>query len=299
MKNLLLYNFGLELDKIDNLDEENYSFYIDYQKFYFLVCSRPLEDLEEIYQISEQQTIGYHHFIKNKFDSLITPYMGKNYCLLKVNGPENNEIDTLDILKDTVTYKNAKSTLLRTDWGGLWSSKVDYLEYQISELGTTHKVARHSFSYYVGLAENAIEYYNLLKPDELTTYISHRRLKYPLYSKDYYNPLYIVVDFKPRDYSSYFKMAFFEGVDVRKELKILIDKNIFTPLEYNLFFARLLYPSYYFDALQEVLENNLDDDNLLKYIEKVDDYEEFLRFVYEQIKPKSSMLKIEWLVGKS
>lgn len=299
MKNVLLYNFDLDIDKIDNLDKENYSFYIDYQKYYFLLYNRPLEDLEEIYTLTEQFSKEFHRIIKNKFGALVTPYMGKNYCLLKINGPENNEIDSLDIAKDTIPFTNRSSSLIRTDWGNLWSSKVDYLEYQISELGTTHKVARHSFSYYVGLAENAIEYFNLLKPEDLTTYISHRRLKSPLLSKDFYNPLNIVVDYKPRDYASYFKTKFFEGEDIKKELQILVDKNAFSPLEYNLFFARLLYPSYYFDALQSVLEMGVDDDILIKYIEKVDDYEEFLRFAYDQFKTKSSMLKIDWLIKKS
>lgn len=299
MKNVLLYNYNLEPENLNTIGDHECSFYVNYEKYYFVVFNRPLEDLEEIYAISQSLKPYYHHIIKNRFDTPATPYMGKNYCLIKMNGPENNEIDVLDLIKDTVPFTQNKSPLLRTDWGNLWSSKVDYLEYQISELGTTHKVVRHSFSYYVGLAENAIEYFNLLKPDDLTTVISHRRIKTPFRSKDYYNPLDIIIDYKARDYASYFKMKFFEKKDVLEEVRLLVQKDILNPLEYNLLFCRLLYPSYYFDALHQVLEHDADDDSLLKYIDLVNDYEDFLRNVYDLFKTKSSMLKIDWLVSKS
>lgn len=299
MKNVLLYNYNLEPENIQIQNENECSFYVDYEKYYLLLFDRPLEDLEEIYAITQKLKPTYHHIIKNRFSSLTTPYKGKNYCLIKINGPENSEIDILDLIKDTTQYTEKTSSLLRTDWGNLWSSKVDYLEYQISELGTTHKVVRHSFSYYVGLAENAIEYYNLLKPEELTTVISHRRIRSPFKSADYYNPLDIVIDYKARDYASYFKMKFFEQKDILKEMRLLVDKNILNPLEYNLLFCRLLYPSYYFDALYCVLEKGADDDTLIKYIERVDDYEDFLRATYDLFKTKTSMLKIDWLISKS
>ncbi len=274
------------------------SFYIDYSKYYFVVFSRPIEDLEEIYALQENLA-GYHRIIKNRFDSIATPYKGKNYCLLKVYGPEHSEIDITDMLANIIPVKITASSLLRTDWGSLWSSKVDYLEYQISELGMTHKAARHSFSYYVGLAENAIEYFNLLKPEDLEVVIGHRRLKNSFVSKDYYDPLNVVIDYRPRDFAAYFKTKFFEGEEVLREVKILVDRNIFSPLEYNLLFCRLLYPSYYFDALGKVLELGYDDDTLLQYIEKVDAYEDFLRSTYELLKTKSSMLKIDWLLERS
>ena len=53
------------------------------------------------------------------------------------------------------------------------------------------------------------------------------------------------------------------------------------------------------DILHQVLEHDADDDSLLKYIDLVNDYEDFLRNVYDLFKTKSSMLKIEWLISKS
>lgn len=299
MKNVLLYNYNLDLDNIVETDDGNYYFYIDYVKYYFVYSDRPEENLKEIFSILNSNKNDFNKIIPNRFEAIYTPYKGKNYVLIKASVPENNEIDILDLVKPPIIYDDPRSKILRTNWGELWSAKVDYLEYQMSELGTTHKIARHSFSYYVGLAENAIEYFNLLNPDNLSTVISHRRINSPFRSKEYYDPLDIVIDYKSRDFASYFKMKFFESRDVLNEVKLLIDKDILNPLEYNLLYARLIYPSYYFDDLKKVLEENADDEILLKYISQVDAYEIFLKEVYELIKKKSSMLKIDWLLKSS
>lgn len=299
MKNVLLYNYNLDLDNIVETDDGNYYFYIDYVKYYFVYSDRPEENLKEIFSILNSNKNDFNKIIPNHFEAIYTPYKGKNYVLIKASVPENNEIDILDLVKPPIIYDDPRSKILRTNWGELWSAKVDYLEYQMSELGTTHKIARHSFSYYVGLAENAIEYFNLLNPDNLSTVISHRRINSPFRSKEYYDPLDIVIDYKSRDFASYFKMKFFESRDVLNEVKLLIDKDILNPLEYNLLYARLIYPSYYFDDLKKVLEENADDEILLKYISQVDAYEIFLKEVYELIKKKSSMLKIDWLLKSS
>ncbi len=297
MKNLLLYNYNLNVEKIDNISPDNYSFYIDYDKYYFKKINRPLEDIVEIYEITNNKK-AYNQIIKNRFSSITTLYEDSPYILIKVNSPENIEVDCLDIISDMTPYNRKSSVLNRTNWGELWSQKIDYLEYQVSELGTAHKTVRKSFSYYVGLAENAITYYNALAPIDSPTYLQHRRLIYPLFNYYYRDPQELVLDYRVRDIASYFKHQFFEGNNPIKEVKLLVGKNVLTPLEYNLLFTRLLYPSYYFDAVHLVLEKDEDDDYLLKYIEKVHTYEDFLNDVFDLFKTKSSMLKIDWLIKK-
>ena len=77
---------------------------------------------------------------------------------------EQKEYDLFDIInfQREYTATNKVVSLYQNDWGNLWSSKVDYLEYQMSELGKNFPTLLNSFSYYVGLAENAISYVNSL-----------------------------------------------------------------------------------------------------------------------------------------
>lgn len=297
MKNLLIYNYGLEPEELIQ-NGDNYSFYVGYDKYYFLKVTRPIEDLKEIFDITKEKN-HFHKFILNRSSSIFTEYEKNSYILFKIVCPENNEVDCIDLIKNMDFIDTKNTILLRNNWSQLWSEKVDYLEYQISELGTGHDLIRKSFSYYVGLAENAIQYFNLLDAPSNRFVLSRKRISYPLYEKEYNDPMNLVIDCVSRDFAGYFKAKFFYGENPVDDIKILAKKGILTPLEYNLLFCRLLYPSYYFDAIHEILENGSQDNILLPIIEKANKYETFLNEVFNIFKTKSSMIKIDWLIKKS
>lgn len=297
MKNALLFYYNLNATDLKRENDRSYSFYIDYDKFYLYKLNRPQEDIEEMVKIVSLYPTSFHRIIPNKLTTAITKIEEDFYILIKINGPEHSEIDLRDIISSQITYKE-NSILNRSNWGTLWSEKVDYLEYQVSELATTHPIIKKSFSYYVGLAENAISYFNILNPENLPLYLSHRRISKNPISLDFYNPLNLVVDYRVRDIASYLKIQFFEREtsELLKELDFLIEKDILTPLEYNLLFCRLLYPSYYFDELSNILEKNTDEQDILTYVEKTSQYEKFLNDVFKRFTKKSSMIKIDWLI---
>ena len=294
MKNLLIYNYSITVDTFQNIDA-GITFYIDYDKYYFLELSRLPKELLEINDILTNHINPYHFIIKNKLGDIITTDGNKNYCLIKIRGPENDEMTLKEMLYNLIEINKPNSILRRDNWGLLWSEKVDYLEYQISELGTNHPIILSSFSYYVGLAENAIEYFNLIDNKNEKLVLSQKRIKYPNISRNYFNPLNLVIDNKTRDLSEYLKSCFFENGYPIDELTDIIKKHILNQNEYNLLYSRLLYPSYYFDELSEILEKNKKEDVLLKYINKVNNYEEFLKKVYLLLSRNCKMIKIDWI----
>lgn len=300
MKNSIIYYYNIVPENLMEVNS-SYSFYINYDKYYLLRIKRPKEDIDEIISIVAMSPRFFHIPIPNISGSYLTKINDDVYILIKVNGPENSEIDMRDILSSTIPYDVKKPILVRTNWGVLWSEKVDYLEYQISELAVEKNIIKRSFSYYVGLAENAIEYFNLLNPSNAKTYVAHRRIKYPTISLNFYDPLNIVIDYRVRDIASYLKMKFFNVSyeEIMEEVDLVIEKGMLTSLEYNLLFARLLYPSYYFDDLYRVLELGYDEESLLVYIEKVHDYEKFLNDVFIKFSSQTSMIVIDWLIKKS
>ncbi len=300
MKNAILFNYNLDAKDINEIPNGSVSFYIDYIKYYLMRVKRPNKDIEEIYTITKEYPNNFYTIIKNKDNSIFTKIDDVEYILIRISGAEHNEIDLEDILSYTIPYENKSTILNRTNWGDLWSEKVDYLEYQVSELATEHPIIKGSFSYYIGLAENAIQYFNSLDPRGANTHISHRRIKENLDSLHFYDPLDIVIDYLPRDIASFIKIKFFQDKD--EALRIvdrLIQKKILSPLEYNLLFCRLLYPSYYFDTLTRVLEDKDDEKNLLKFIDNVDEYERFLNDVFHRFETVSSMIKIDWLIKEA
>ncbi len=297
MKNTIIFYYGLNPE--DLIEEKDLAtFYINYDKYQLRFVDRPLKDFEDIVKIISPLSPKFHQIIPNKENSLFTKVDDRYYILLKIKNPEHGEIDLLDIISFNSKIGPDNSSLKRTNWNELWSQKVDYLEYQVSELASNKSIIRNSFSYYIGLAENAIEYFNLLDTKDLELHISHKRIKYPTTTGYFYDPLNIILDFKVRDIASYLKMKFFhvDRKTIQKDLDILVNKDFLKPLEYNLLFARLMYPSYYFDALTSILEDNKDEEILLKYIEQVNDFEKFLNLVYAKFSQKASMIKIDWLI---
>ena len=297
MKNLLLYNYGIDIDILENIDN-GICFYIDYNKYYFLKITRVPSDIEEISSLLNKYINPYHFIIQNKFGDVITIDDKIPYVLIKIKSAENEEIEIRDILLNQMRVDDSYSILRRDNWGTLWSEKVDYLEYQVSELAKDHPILISSFSYYVGLAENAIEYFNALGENDKTLVLSQKRIKYPNISRNYYNPLNLVIDNRVRDIAEYLKTYFFESGDVIESLKYVIDKDILSNYEYNLLYARLLYPTYYFDDIQAILENGKDEDELLKYINQASDYESFLKEAYHLLSKKCEIIKIDWIVNQ-
>ena len=196
-----------------------------------------------------------------------------------------------------------KSHLYRISWAKLWSDKIDYFEYQISELGQGKDLILNSFSYYIGLGENAISYVtntlNKYKPTNLDKIcLSHRRIKFPNYKLNYFNPLSFIFDYEIRDIAEFIKSAFFSNEDALNYLKQALKTTNFSIFSLSLLYARLLYPTYYFDLYEQIMNNEENEEKLIPLIEKIDNYEKFLQEAYLEINKYAPIDRIEWLLKK-
>ena len=293
IKNILLYFYGINISDI-SCNNTSYSFYIDYNLYFLTKIIRPYKEVIAINELLISYKNNYHKMIINKFGNYISEVKNQGYVLLKTEYPLHKEIDLRDIIYNQKVVQNYK-VLNRTNYEELWSSKVDYLEYQINELGLNYKIIKNSYNYYIGLAENAIHYFNLINTNNEKLVISTKRIYYPNYSKDYYNPLNIVIDYRIRDIAEYIKASFFKGINVLDELKSVIELNTLSDIEYSLLYARLLFPTYYFDLVGYILENNMDESRLLNILDKASEYEKFLKEVYILINKKTAITAIDWL----
>lgn len=307
MKDLIkyIYNIEIEEEKIYN-SGENFEFKINNSLFLLCLAVRNEKELSEIYQIISElksRKIPVHTLVLNRENKLISKIYDQNYILLKIENNEQKEINILDIMnfQESLLISKNKKHLYRNNWGELWSKKIDFFEYQIHELGKNKKIILNSFSYYIGLAENAIEYVNNTnKKFQITTEesisLSHKRIEFPNLAKNYFNPLQFIFDLQVRDIAEYIKSAFFKSQDdAWIELKAFINRKKRSAYEYQMFFARILYPSYYFDVYENVMNNKEKEESLLKYIEKVNDYEIFLKNVYREIRKIHLIDEIKWL----
>jgi len=307
MKEIVNYYYNFDVEEVE--ENKNYlSFNYYGENFYFVFFNRTEEELKDIVELCielKYKGIRVHDIVLNRDNSLVTKVGENNYLLLKLNTNKNDIVDFISVSEMTNKLKlnRSNSKLYRNNWGELWSKKIDYFEYQIKELGKDKKIIIDSFSYYIGLAENAISYVNKINKvigmgefDNIT--LSHRRIFYPNTNLNYLNPLSFIFDLEIRDIAEYLKIEFFNGEDSLLDLITYLKIKRLTSYSYHMLYARLLYPSYYFDIYEDVMNNNGDEERLVKIISKVNDYENFLKKAYEEISKYTNLEKINWLIKK-
>lgn len=307
MEQFLKYFYNIYVDKVYRKNE-SYYFYKDNNLFWIVKNYRTEEELKDIYQINYEllnNNYPVNEIILNIYNLPISNYEGKEYILLKINCNTSADIDLNDILKNNYNLflNKEKKELYRNNWAELWERKIDYFEYQIKELGRDKKIILNSFSYYIGLAENAISIANntnLNNNDINNVVLSHRRVNYPNMEYDYYNPLNFIFDLEVRDVAEYLKSMFFytDRTKTMNELINYINKSNLNNYTANMLYARLLYPSYYFDIYEKVIEDLDDESNLLDIINKTGEYELFLKDVYYELSKKFNIEMILWIVNK-
>ena len=111
-----------------------------------------------------------------------------------------------------------------------------------------------------------------------------------------------LIDYDVRDYAEYIKEVFYHNKDfdclnlVRESLN---DKR-YTRDDFGLFYARMLYPSYFFDCFSKyILEDKLKEEELMAILDRVDDYENLLKDIYYEIKKVYDIPEVTWLLKKS
>ena len=307
MKDIINYYYNLNIESVEDWDNI-YCFKWNNSEFYFVPLKRTERELIDLVEISKElKTKGLecHDIILNKFEKLITNVYEANYILLKPIGDIYEEYDLLDMIKinNALILTPNKSNLYRNSWAKLWSDKIDYFEYQIHELGKEKEIILDSFSYYIGLGENAISYVNNTNSKYKQTALdrislSHRRIKYPNYKLNYLNPLSFIFDLEVRDIAEYIKSAFFAGEDALSYLKEVLKITKFTIYSLELLYARLLYPSYYFDVYESIMNDLEEEEKLIPIIEKANDYEDFLKDAYLEINKYAPIEGIAWILDK-
>lgn len=308
MRESINYYYNFNIEDVENWGD-TYRFYYSDQLFYFVPFKRAEAELEDIINVSKelkQKNIEVHDILMNIFGRVITNIQNTNYVLLRTIGDISEKFEISDIIKmnNMLILNETKSKLYRNSWASLWSAKLDYFEYQVSELGKDKPLILDSFSYYLGLGENAISYLNEItskytpsKDDRIC--LSHKRIDVPNYKLNYLNPFSFIMDYEVRDLASYIKSAFFKGEDALSYLKELLRIKRFTIYSYGLFYARLIYPTYYFDIYEDIMSGKKDEDDLIPIIDKVDDYEIFLKNAYYEISKYAPIDRIEWLLQKN
>ncbi len=305
MKEIINYYYNLDLVEVEEFKSYSTFNYLG-DTFFFVFFNRTEEEFKDIINICielKQKGIRVHDIIINREGSFVTKVGESFYILLKLNSNKDELVSFINIFEyaNKLKLNRNSSKLYRNNWGDLWSKKVDYFEYQIKELGKDKNIILDSFSYYIGLAENAISYVNkinkvigLSENDNIT--LAHRRIFYPNTCLNFLNPLSFIFDLEVRDIAEALKTNFFNNEDSLLDLITFLRLKKLTAYSYHMLYARLLYPSYYFDIYEDVMNNDGDQEKIIPIINKVPEYEIFLKKAYLEISRYTNLERIDWLM---
>ena len=297
MKETINFYYKVYPDKIYEINNGCYFIFNTY-KYYFVEYTGPVQNIDFLVKITNDlynRNILVDTFIKNKDGNYFVILNKTTYVLLRVNSVENDIYNLNDIVYFNNLLISNSNISINGDWATLWKNKVDIFEEEVSELNNDYPLVLESFDYYVGLAENAISYFidalELNEKPKIT--LCHKRLLKIVYSGFINNPLTFAFDYEVRDVAEYIKVKFFEDSLNFDEISNVI--NQYNKVSLMMLFSRLLYPSYYFDTVKQIFINEIEEKELLKYINRLNEYQDLLIDIYNLINKKVNIPVIEWL----
>lgn len=303
MNNVISYYYGINVLDIYDLGSMYY-FNYDNKNYYLMPFNRDYNDIKGIIDLClelKKRNVLTNEIMINKFNMYLTPFNKNYYVLLKENSSGNpiTMNDIFYIQNNTIGIVGSKN-LYRTDYIRLWESKIDYYEDKIREIQGKYLNIDKSIDYYIGLSENALVYLinNEIKISNVV--LSHRRINISKGGLDFYNPINYVIDNRTRDFSEYIKDMFFND-NLSFEMFInYLEYMRFDRDEYILFIGRMLFPSYYFDLVDRIIDNNENDIILEGIINKQDEYTNFIRDIFNYLikVKKINIPYIEWIIKK-
>lgn len=303
MKNTINYYYNLNPNKIKQIFNYYY-FYINNELYYLIIYTRKISDMKAIYEFNQsmlKNNILVNEIINNTTNTIITYINHIPYILVKVSININKLItlpEVYFISNINIPYKNE---LMRSNWANLWAQKIDYLEYYQEQNAKKYPILSESFNYFIGMAENAISYLNniisTLKLEKTDIgVISHDRFKLDDTIYSLYNPLNIIIDHKSRDIAEYIKLSFFrDNYKIFDELDEYFKHNYFSFYGISLLVARILYPSFYFDLYDEVIQGVINESSILKITSRIDEYENYLSDILNYFHKYYAIYDINWL----
>ncbi len=294
MNNFIYYYYNIKIDDI-KYHEKYYTFIYNEYIYRLYLIDEPINnnfivDIDK--KLLAHTLISEIIFNINK--EIISIYNNQAYILMRLfTNPEKKiTLEEINYFDNSLRTKNK-----RINWATLWEKKIDYLEKIISENGKKYPLITDSFNYFVGMAENAIAYYNNIIFDEYTDYvISHKVIRYNDNIDVIYNPLNLIFDYRVRDIAEYIKNSFFNhNASIFKEINNYLNYYPLTLTECKLLISRLMYPSFYFELYEDILIDNSDEKIIINIINKLPDYEKYLANIINYLSKIYDIEEISWL----
>ena len=304
MKNIINYYYNLNI--VDcYINNDRYYFYIDNTEYIFMNYDKSIEELSDKYNLYsnlKNKNILVNDIITNINNQIITIVNGKAYILLRNNCKSRNfNLNDILYLQNNTDTIFSKKKGLDNNWIKLWKIKIDYYENQFINLSKINSLIYNTLDYYIGLGENAISYLSFNNCNNNRYCVSHSRISINEPAFDFYNPINFIIDNRVRDFAELIKNMFFlDKIDFDTFILYLNTMN-FNKSEYLLLVSRLLFPTFYFDFIDDILNKKIDETYIKRIINKTDSYILFLKSIMMHIiyNKRINIPIIDWIIKKT
>lgn len=304
MKNLINYFYNFNIDNLRMIDDNYYFTYNDNCFIFYEIkdFSFDYASFFELNKILNLNDKNYFEVVENRNKQLITNNFDKKYILMIDKFKIDRAFDFFDILDSNILINNDSliKKINRFNWLELWKNKIDYFENYINHNINKYIYLNKYANYFVGLGECAVYYLNdTVNSVNPTVYdrlvISHKRINYSSSLKQLYNPLNLIVDHQTRDVSEYLKMIFLIGEYNSNNIDNYFSKLNLSNYGARLIISRMLFPSFFFDMFEELVDEKVKKEDILKKIDLMNNYEEYLLNIYNILKVNYDVPEINWL----
>lgn len=298
MKNIIEFYYNIRIDEIHNKDDY-YFFVLNKNHYIFKPYFDDIDKILDIYKLNRllSERTNIDNIILNRYGNPITKVNNSFYVLILSNNRNNFTLADISNMANISDINNQPlDKLERNNWEILWANKIDYFEMQVHENAKKYPLIRESFDYFIGLSENAISYLVNTKREVSPTIYDMKVISHNSLNNSLYDPSNIILDHKARDVAEYIKMSFFNNnLNIFKELEEYFHYNYYSIYGIRVLFARILYPSFYFDLYDGIISGKNDEKQLNMIIDKINDYEIYLYNVYLFLKRFYDIPMVDWL----
>ncbi len=273
------------------------------------------EELEELEKMAEHlRTNGDRNistFLKTKEGKRYIDWNDSRFCVLVNQHAQNRKINKFGRKLAKFHYRGrtisfpVKKTSRIGQWKQMWEQRLDQMEKVWNEMlfqkpdNDFERMFLESFPYYMGLAENSIQYLVDTELDDEPVMIDsgtvcHVRLTSSTWGDLYYmkNPFDWVFDHSSRDLAEWTREKYFQNIktyqpELRQFLSEYQSVAPLSPFSWRLYYSRLLFPLHYFETIEDYYVTDSEQKKLMlqerlqKYLWQSDDHERFLGSFYE------------------
>lgn len=288
MNHILKNYYGIEL----SINPNQYFLYKN--NIYYLSCLKDMNLFFEIYHyycfLMHQCHLSGYTIVKNNQDNYIS-----QDCLLLYYHEEDFDFSSyLQSFLFPMPYRKIKIMQIKEQW----ICKIDKVKELVKQYAYSFKHNPDLVSliyYYTGLAENCINILNeILKMNKEANVSMSLALKYPIedYVYELLNPCHYVISTRMRHLVYLIKSHMITPL----YLKTIFETFYFDIYEVYYFYARLFFPSTFFD---DVLSHQMTSEEIEKYFQTIEQEQKLYQEIIPVLSFYVSLPEISWLNRKN